>query len=481
MKPMKFLRFLLIIGALAVFLFFPKNNVSAACVLSSGGGTGTWGKDTITLGENVPYTLGGNTGCDSQVFTVEVYGKSGVDFRIRTLTVTATTGGGGNISFQTSFSASDFSGRSGDQTVYLKIKAQDGSSNQITSPNLTVKLTATGGSCTLTSAQWSTLFSGVAIMGSPLHMKVSGTGCSNNGVNYVIYDDVTGVDPILAQVQGTFNSAGTVADVVWRADGSLSTRWNVGSPSVNANTFQFYFVAYAGAGGQNVESSRQEIVYGSQNGCLNCYSSINPKPCHCADGYIGGGGNIISDPLTHSDCQVVCKDHTGGALIDAVTPPGSGTKYKCVNNACTADTSGTYTNSYCDYQCTAATEAQSFTFSIDNPLAGGPNDLFDVIDIVTQWIIYISVPLAVLWIMYAGFLMLTAGPVPANFQKGRDILKYTVMGLAIIFIGKGFISLIISVIELGGTNPPPTQSLCVNGFCTNKPGVSCTADPTICN
>lgn len=128
-----------------------------------------------------------------------------------------------------------------------------------------------------------------------------------------------------------------------------------------------------------------------------------------------------------------------------------------------------------------ATETQTTTYTIDNPLAGGPNDLFDIIDIVTQWIIYISVPLAVLWIMYAGFLMLTAGPVPANFQKGRDILKYTVLGLAIIFIGKGFISLIISVIELGGTSPPPAQSLCVNGFCTNKPGVSCTADPTICN
>jgi len=103
------------------------------------------------------------------------------------------------------------------------------------------------------------------------------------------------------------------------------------------------------------------------------------------------------------------------------------------------------------------TPDKSYSFEITNPLKGGPNDLFDIINIVTQWIMYISIPLAVLFIMYAGFLMLTAGPVPANFQKGRDILKYTILGLAIIFIGKGFVSLIVSVIQLGGDSIPTTQ------------------------
>ncbi|MBP9822255.1 MAG: TrbC/VirB2 family protein [Candidatus Pacebacteria bacterium] len=100
-----------------------------------------------------------------------------------------------------------------------------------------------------------------------------------------------------------------------------------------------------------------------------------------------------------------------------------------------------------------ATAPKSYSFTITNPLAGGPNDLFDIINIVTQWIIYISVPMAVLWIMWAGFLMLTAGGTPANFNKGKDILKYVVIGLAIIFIGKGFVSLIISIIELSGSTP----------------------------
>jgi len=100
---------------------------------------------------------------------------------------------------------------------------------------------------------------------------------------------------------------------------------------------------------------------------------------------------------------------------------------------------------------TPPTASKSYFFSITNPLKGGPNDLFDIINIVTKWIMLIAIPLAVLYIMYAGFLMLTAGPTPANFQKGKDIIWYVVIGLAIIFIGKGFVTLIISIIQLGGT------------------------------
>lgn len=145
-----------------------------------------------------------------------------------------------------------------------------------------------------------------------------------------------------------------------------------------------------------------------------------------------------------------------------------GKKYSCnSSNACVEDANGTYTDSNCNYKCTAATQDQSYTFNITNPLKGGPNDLFDIINIVTQWILYISIPLAVLWIMYAGFLMLTAGPKPENFKKGRDILTYTVIGLAIIFIGKGFVSLIISVIQLGGTSPTTTQGP-IGSACTQN-------------
>jgi len=55
-----------------------------------------------------------------------------------------------------------------------------------------------------------------------------------------------------------------------------------------------------------------------------------------------------------------------------------------------------------------------------------------------------------MFILYAGFLMLTAGPNPGKVKQARTIIWNVVLALAIIFIGRGFITLIKSVIELGG-------------------------------
>jgi hypothetical protein len=131
-----------------------------------------------------------------------------------------------------------------------------------------------------------------------------------------------------------------------------------------------------------------------------------------------------------------------------------------------------------------AGQDKTYSFNITNPLKGGPNDLFDIINIATQWILQISIPLAVLWILYAGFLMLTAGPTPANFKKGRDILTYTILGLAIIFIGRGFITLIVSVIQLGSSNTTPNSQtttdagphICIDSVCANGTAGSCQSD-----
>ncbi|HZZ99180.1 MAG TPA: pilin [Candidatus Paceibacterota bacterium] len=106
---------------------------------------------------------------------------------------------------------------------------------------------------------------------------------------------------------------------------------------------------------------------------------------------------------------------------------------------------------------TGATAPTNYDFEIKNPLAGGPNTLFDVIDIVTKWLITFSIPLAVLFILYAGFLFLTAGPRPGNVKKAREVLQWTVVGLAIIFIGRGFITLIFSVLNLQNSSAPTIQ------------------------
>lgn len=129
---------------------------------------------------------------------------------------------------------------------------------------------------------------------------------------------------------------------------------------------------------------------------------------------------------------------------------------------------------------------RQFTFEIENPLRGGPNNIFEIINIITRWILQLSIPIAVLAILWAGFLYLTAGANVNNVKKARDVLWYTVIGLAIIFVGRGFITLIYSVIELGGTdssenggngNEPPETGFCQdNGRCSNNSSQTCDDD-----
>lgn len=145
------------------------------------------------------------------------------------------------------------------------------------------------------------------------------------------------------------------------------------------------------------------------------------------------------------------------------TSGGGSSKYSCNSNGqCVADPSGSFGDSTCGYTCgtTGATSTKKYSFSIDNPLNGGPNNIFDIINIATTWLLNISIPLAVLFILYAGFLMLTAGGTPGKFDRGKKILINVVIGLAVIFIGRGFITLIYSILELGGSSstPPTTQS-----------------------
>lgn len=82
-----------------------------------------------------------------------------------------------------------------------------------------------------------------------------------------------------------------------------------------------------------------------------------------------------------------------------------------------------------------------------NPLRA--NDLRELIDAVMTWLRWLAIPIAVIMILYAGLRMMLAGDDPKGFQSGRKILLWAVVGLAVIFIGEGFIALIESILDLG--------------------------------
>jgi len=81
------------------------------------------------------------------------------------------------------------------------------------------------------------------------------------------------------------------------------------------------------------------------------------------------------------------------------------------------------------------------------PPPGVPLTLEDFADMVARTLFDIAVPVAILLIIIGGIMMLVSGGKPDMVTKARNIIKYSVYGLAIILIGKGFISLIKSLLE----------------------------------
>jgi hypothetical protein len=106
---------------------------------------------------------------------------------------------------------------------------------------------------------------------------------------------------------------------------------------------------------------------------------------------------------------------------------------------------------------------QGFSFSIDNPLKGGADDVGGLVRVIAQWLFNLAIPIAVIMIIYAGVLFLTAQGNPTQVSKAKDVLKWAVVGLAIILIGSGFVTLIQSILDLGSTSPGPGQTTSPSG------------------
>jgi hypothetical protein len=87
-----------------------------------------------------------------------------------------------------------------------------------------------------------------------------------------------------------------------------------------------------------------------------------------------------------------------------------------------------------------------YVFNLPNPI--GVMTFQDLVNIIGKWIFNLAIPIAVIIIIWAGVLMLTSGGDPSRFKKGSEALKYAFIGLAIVLIGKGFVTLIKSILDL---------------------------------
>lgn len=83
---------------------------------------------------------------------------------------------------------------------------------------------------------------------------------------------------------------------------------------------------------------------------------------------------------------------------------------------------------------------------IENPLKYG--SIEELIDSLINFIFWISLAIVPLMIIIAGFYWLTAAGDPKKVKTALDIIKWTVIGFAIILFAKGLVAIIRHV--LGG-------------------------------
>lgn len=83
---------------------------------------------------------------------------------------------------------------------------------------------------------------------------------------------------------------------------------------------------------------------------------------------------------------------------------------------------------------------------ICNPIEN--NDFISFVNAIGLWFYRIAIPVAVVVIIYAGAMMMLSQGKPDIIKRGRLMLTYAMIGLGVLLIGRGFFTLIKSILNL---------------------------------
>ena len=72
----------------------------------------------------------------------------------------------------------------------------------------------------------------------------------------------------------------------------------------------------------------------------------------------------------------------------------------------------------------------------------GSDNVVALIHQIAGFALAVFVPLAALMILYAGFLFLTSGGDPTKIKTAKDTLTWAVIGIVVIILARGLVSLI---------------------------------------
>ncbi len=93
--------------------------------------------------------------------------------------------------------------------------------------------------------------------------------------------------------------------------------------------------------------------------------------------------------------------------------------------------------------------------SYENPITyGGITDIPGLLLGLVKLVLLIGVPIIVLFVIYSGFLFVSAGDNEAEITKAKTVFQWTVVG-ALVLLGAEAISLAIqgTITSLGGPSP----------------------------
>jgi len=71
-----------------------------------------------------------------------------------------------------------------------------------------------------------------------------------------------------------------------------------------------------------------------------------------------------------------------------------------------------------------------------------PEELIGIIDRIANWVFAILLAAAVIFIVIAGYQFLTSGGDPARVASARNSLLYALIGIAVGFLAKAFVTLV---------------------------------------
>lgn len=90
-------------------------------------------------------------------------------------------------------------------------------------------------------------------------------------------------------------------------------------------------------------------------------------------------------------------------------------------------------------------KAQAGPGDFPNPL--GTTDFSDIAENIIDWIINIGILIAIIMIVYSGLLFMTAAGNEEKITKARKALTWSLIGLAVLLTGRGFISIIQEILS----------------------------------